>query len=58
MEDTGLQALLSRVRGDTHTEGEEGEESQGNGDDGLSDDVSLVLVLALVLVRVVGRNPI
>lgn len=36
--------------------GEEGEETESNGDDGLSDDVSLILILVLVLVTLGVRH--
>lgn len=38
------------------TKGEKGEEAKSNGDDGLSDDVSLVLTLALIFVAIVIRH--
>lgn len=49
--------LASRIeRGPSwsqETEGEKGEEAKSNGDDGLSDDASLVLTLALIFVAIV-----
>lgn len=40
------------------TKGEEGEEAEGNRDDDLSDDVSLILTIALVLIAIaVSHSP-
>ena len=38
------------------TKGEEGEETESNGDDGLSDDVSLILIVVLVLITLGVRH--